>query len=72
MTNATLSPEELVILSFGTTDDGAMADPIADKTLEDCERLLSLGLLSRGVSVEYIRIYHTTQAGLAALGRAVH
>jgi hypothetical protein len=67
-----LTGEELTILSFGATDDGAMADPIADATMECCEGLLQRGLLQRGAPIDYIRTYFTTAAGLVAMGRTVN
>lgn len=70
-TTLTLTGEHLTILSFGTTEDGAMADPIADATMEWCEELLAAGLLRRGKQIGYIRTYFTTAAGLKAIGATV-
>lgn len=69
-----LTSHEFIMLSFGTTEDGAMVDVETD-SLENavtCERLLAAGLLRRGPNIEYIQTYFTTETGLAAMGRIVN
>lgn len=69
-----LTSHEFIMLSFGTTEDGAMVD-LESESVENavtCERLLAAGLLRRGPHIEYIQTYFTTKAGLIAMGQIVN
>ena len=57
------------LLWCGTMEQGAMADE--GPTFAACERLAEAGLLSRAEPIEYISVYRTTAAGIAAMGKTV-
>lgn len=66
-----LLPGDELLLWCGTQDHGAMASKDTESSWEACKRLVAFGLLVHTEQNEHIAVYHTTRAGLAAIGKAV-
>lgn len=66
-----LLPGDELLLWCGAQDFGAMSSEGAESSWEACKRLVALGLLVHTEQNEHIAVYHTTRAGLAALGKTV-